>query len=50
MINQGMIWGWSAFVYRLDWSVKSSEDFDHKKLPFVFVLKILEMMKVLKIN
>ena len=39
LINQGMILGMSAFVYRLNWSVKSSEDFDHKKLPFVFVSK-----------
>lgn len=39
LINQGMILGMSAFVYRLHWSINSSEDFDHKKLPFVFVSK-----------
>ncbi len=39
LINQGMILGMSAFVYRLNWSVKSSEDFDRKKLPNVFVSK-----------
>ena len=39
MINQGMILGTSAFVYRAMWSIVSGEDFDMNKLPTVFISK-----------
>ena len=37
LINQGMILGMSAFVYRLLWSIQSVDDFDNLKLPNVLV-------------
>lgn len=37
LINQGMILGMSAFVYRVMWSIISSEDFDQILLPNVLV-------------
>ncbi len=37
LINQGMILGMSAFVYRVMWSIISGDDFDNLKLPNVLV-------------
>lgn len=37
LINQGMILGMSAFVYRFMWSIISSDDFDNSILPNVLV-------------
>lgn len=37
LINQGMILGMSAFVYRLMWSVLSADDFDNSVLPNILV-------------
>lgn len=39
LINQGMILGMSAFVYRVHWSINSGDDFDQSSMPFVFVSK-----------
>ena len=39
LINQGMILGMSAFVYRVHWSINSEDDFDQSSMPFVFVSK-----------
>ena len=39
LLNQGMIQGSSRFVYRIYWSIISSEDFDRNKLPGAFVSK-----------
>jgi leucyl-tRNA synthetase len=39
LINQGMILGMSAFVYRVHWSIQSGDDFDQSSMPFVFVSK-----------
>ena len=37
LINQGMILGMSAFVYRVMWSIISVDDFDNLRLPNVLV-------------
>ena len=37
LINQGMILGMSAFVYRFMWSITSTDDFDNSILPTVLV-------------
>ncbi|MGB6151374.1 MAG: class I tRNA ligase family protein [Pricia sp.] len=39
LINQGMITGTSAFVYRIAWSIISGDDVDSSLLPEVFVSK-----------
>ncbi|AUC83752.1 leucine--tRNA ligase [Lacinutrix sp. Bg11-31] len=39
LINQGMILGTSAFVYKVLWNVISGEDFDFSVLPTIFISK-----------
>ncbi len=37
LVNQGMIQGSSRFVHRIMWSIISSENYEGKKLPTIFV-------------
>lgn len=37
LINQGMILGMSAFVYKLQWPIRGSDDFDNSILPIVLI-------------
>ncbi|MFD2908837.1 leucine--tRNA ligase [Flavobacterium ardleyense] len=50
LINQGMILGMSAFVYRVLWSINGTDDFDNSILPNVLVSssqrKEIELLKL----
>ena len=47
LINQGMILGMSAFVYKVMWSIIGNpESFDETKLPNIFVLKDINKVEL----
>ena len=51
LINQGMILGMSAFVYKVSWSTFSANDDEGVKLPAIFVSNsIKEKKEILKIE
>ena len=51
LINQGMILGMSAFVYKVSWSTYSANDGDSIKLPAIFASNFIKDKKdVLKIE
>jgi len=50
LINQGMILGMSAFVYRVMWSLKGNPDlFDETKLPIILVSKNIDKVELKEI-
>ena len=51
LINQGMILGMSAFVYKVSWSLFSSDDENGVKLPAIFVSNSIKNNKeILKVE
>ncbi|MGV3695787.1 leucine--tRNA ligase [Flavobacterium sp.] len=51
LINQGMILGMSAFVYKVSWSIYSAKDANNVRLPAIFVSNSIKDKKdILKIE